>query len=207
MRRPTGERARRSRSAPWLLAVAVLALLAGACGDDDDGDDAADTTEAADAADGTAGAAAGDGAGDEPVEITGVDYAYEGLPDTVAAGTELAFTNAADDEVHEVVLLRVDDDEARPLDELLALPEAEQQEVASFQGVSVALPGEDGQVAEGSLTVDEPGRYLLICTIPQGADPDAYREALASGAQEAPQVEGGPPHLVLGMAAELEVEG
>lgn len=203
MRGPTGERARRSRAAPWLLAAAALALLAGACGDDD-GDDAVDTTEAADGAD---GAAAGDGAAEEPVEITGVDYTYEGLPDTVAAGTELALTNGADDEVHEIVLLRVDDDEDRPLDELLALPEAEQQEVASFQGVSVALPGEDGEVVEGSLTVDEPGRYLLICTIPQGADPDAYREALSSGAPEEPEVEGGPPHLVLGMAAELEVEG
>jgi len=42
--------------------------------------------------------------------------------------------------------------------------------------------------------------------IPTGADPDAYREAVESGATEAPDVGGGPPHVVEGMAAELVVE-
>jgi hypothetical protein len=69
-------------------------------------------------------------------------------------------------------------------------------------------PGSDEQiVAVGDGTLTEPGRYVLMCFIPTGADPDEYLAAAAASDGEAPTgVAGGPPHVVNGMYAELQVE-
>ncbi len=197
---------RASRNTAWrrfAALLAVFAFVAMACGDDDD-------TAAADPdgepAQSDAGDDTGDDSGDDALLITGADYEFRGVPETAEVGTELAFTNVSDEEVHEIVLLKVADDESRPLNELLALPEAERDAIAMFQGVTVAFPGEDAVFSDGSLTLAEPGRYVLICSIPTGADPQAYRDAVADpDAQGPPDVEGGPPHLVNGMVAEIEV--
>lgn len=191
-----------------LLMLLALVLVVAACGDDEGGDttvvtDGADTSVTSEATDTT-----GDQATGEQVNIVGVDYAFQGVPESVPVGTELTFSNESEAEVHEMVLVRIDDDETRPLDELLGIPEEEAGEVTEFKGVSVAFPGEDGTVVDGSLVVDEPGRYALLCFIPTGADPQAFRDAIESGdTEEAPEVEGGPPHMTQGMAAELTVTG
>lgn len=141
----------------------------------------------------------------EPVVITGVDYAYQGVPESVPAGTTLAFTNAAQGEVHELAVYRIDDEESRPIEELVRLPDEESAAVIDFRGVSVALPGEDGEVVDGNLAIEESGRYALVCLVPTGADPQAYLDyARALGAIERPS--GGPPHTAVGMFAELRVE-
>lgn len=186
--------------------LAVVALTAGAaCGDDDDTDDASAETSTTESP--SDGDAEGDGdAGGDTVLVTGVDYAYEDLPATASVGTELTFTNASATEVHEMVLLKVADGETRPLPELLQLPEDEQSAVTEFRGVTVAFPGEDAGFTDGSMTLTEPGRYVVICVIPTGADPQAYREAVADpNAEGPPDVDGGPPHVVQGMAGEIEV--
>ncbi|MGI8874213.1 MAG: hypothetical protein ACR2KP_07795 [Egibacteraceae bacterium] len=41
----------------------------------------------------------------------------------------------------------------------------------------VAPPGEGGFTAVGDGTLSEPCRYLLLCAIPTGADPDEYMTA------------------------------
>lgn len=193
----------RTRSIRRRLLGAVLAVVAltasAACGDDDDTDDAsAETSTTESPSDGDAGG--------DTVLVTGVDYAYEGLPATASVGTELTFTNASATEVHEMVLLKVADGETRPLPELLQLPEDEQSAVTEFRGVTVAFPGEDAGFTDGSMTLTEPGRYVVICVIPTGADPQAYREAVADpNAEGPPDVDGGPPHVVQGMAGEIEV--
>ena len=53
--------------------------------------------------------------------------------------------------------------------------------------------------------LSQPGRYLLVCTIPTGADPAVYREKAktATGPIEVP---GGPPHVAKGMVSEVVVE-
>ncbi|HWH35362.1 MAG TPA: hypothetical protein VNT56_08610 [Acidimicrobiales bacterium] len=196
---------RRRRAALPLAAGLALALGLAACDDDDDD---TTTTTAATGAEGTTTTAAGSATGDT-VDITGVDYAFEGVPQSVPAGTTLAFTNGSEGEVHELVALRIDDDQNRPLEELLGLPDEEAEEVTEFQGVSVALPGEQGTVVEGDLTLDEPGTYALLCFIPTGADPAVYEEILANPPPEGegpPDVPGGPPHFTQGMVAELTVE-
>ena len=59
------------------------------------------------------------------VAVNAVDYAFEDLPATVAAGTMLSLTNTSTAELHELVAIRIPDDEQRPVAELAALPEAE----------------------------------------------------------------------------------
>lgn len=55
----------------------------------------------------------------------------------------------------------------------------------TFSGVALAMPGEDGFAPGGPVVRDGPGRYLLRCFIPTGADPAALEEAMDFG--EEPQ--------------------
>lgn len=182
----------RRLSAIALAALTVLAL--GACGDDaDTGDDGTDTTEAG---------------GSGSVEVTLVDYAFEGLPETVEAGTTFTVTNSSTAELHELVAFRIPDDETRSVDELLALPQEEGEAALGGPPSAVLLgpPGGGEQItAVGDGTLTEAGRYLVACFIPTGADPQAYLEAAQASEGEPPQVEGGPPHFTQGMHAELTV--
>ena len=194
-----------------VLAAAAL-LTTAACGDDEEPTSADRTTTEADATTtasteaettATTGADLADG-----VEITAIDYAYEGVPESITAGTPLRLTNDSEAEVHELVAVRLPDDETRTLEEITSDP-------ASigplFSGgppaaVIVAAPGSSmpgAVLGDGSLA--EPGRYVLVCSIPTGADPDAYLEAAQSSAGP-PDVPGGPPHFVQGMVSEIQVE-
>lgn len=191
-----------------LAGVAVASLALVACGDDDD---AASETTAAAAPATTAAAAPGTTAHSEHAMVTvdAVDYRFEKLPGTVKAGTMLSLNNTSTAEVHELVALRLPDGESRSVEELLALTEAEQAELfgeAPPATVIIAPPAEVGfpVVGDGSLT--EPGRYLVACFIPIGADPAEFLAAAqASGEEEPPQVAGGPPHFTAGMVTEVEV--
>lgn len=198
------DRRRRSRRVGAVAAGLALTVGLAACGDSEDDEEAATSTTAV-SEEPTTTEASGD-----TVAITGVDYAFEGVPETVAAGSELTFTNTSAGEVHELVAIRIDDDETRPLEELLGLSEEEAGQVTEFQGVSVALPEEDGVVVEGDLVLDDPGSYALLCFIPTGADPQVYRDLFANppaeGEEGPPEVPGGPPHVTAGMVAELTVE-
>lgn len=149
----------------------------------------------------------GDAAPDSAaVELT--DYAYTGLPEELAAGATLTIDNTSPDELHELVAVRLPDDEERSVEELLQLPPEEL--AAFFPGVATVLlqaPGSDETiVAEGDGTLTEPGRYLVLCAIPTGADPGEYLAAAAAAEGGPPQgVEGGAPHFVNGMWAEVTV--
>jgi hypothetical protein len=193
------------------LAVALLIPLA-ACGDDESADEVTETTEAADDTTTTEGSEPTDdgGAAADEVAITGVDHAFEGVPDSIAAGTRLTFFNDSDVEIHELVVVRIDDGEQRPVAEIVADPAG----IGTLLGggppaaVIVAAPGtsEPGAVL-GDGTLAEPGRYALLCSIPTGVDPQEYLDAAAAAQGGPPDVEGGPPHFVQGMVAELEVTG
>jgi hypothetical protein len=176
-------------------AFAALAVVAGAaCGDDDD---AGTATEAA--------------AGDQAVTITLSDYAFRGVPPTITSATPIDVTNESATEAHELTAFRLADTESRPLTELQALPP--DQFGALVPGAPAlalaARPNEDGELVLGDGTLREPGRYLLVCFIPTGADPDQVMSAMAAAAADPnagpPQIEGGPPHVAAGMIAELVV--
>ncbi|MEM9564073.1 MAG: hypothetical protein AAGA93_15745 [Actinomycetota bacterium] len=183
MRSTTG---RAPRGAGALLLACFLAGLAG-CGDDADA--LTPTT----------------------IDVVGVDYAFEGLPDELAAGSEIVFRNESEVEVHEFVALRLDDGDDRSAAELLALPPDQLGPMlGGASSVIIAPPAADGTatdgfVVEGTATLDDPGRYVIFCLIPTGADPEAYLAAAAEAEGGPPDVPGGPPHAVEGMVAELVV--
>jgi hypothetical protein len=187
-------RARRRTTA--LLALAPL-LLAGAagCTDDSTADPAASTSTTIH--------------DHQEVEVTAVDFSFEDLPARVAAGTRLSLRNDAPSELHELVAFRLPDEERRTVEELLELPQEQLGAVLGAgppQTVLLAPPGGEQIPAVGDGTLREPGRYLVMCSIPTGVDPAEYLAAAAAAGGEQPQVPGGPPHFVHGMAAELVVE-
>jgi hypothetical protein len=146
---------------------------------------------------------------DDVIEVDAVDFAFRNLPRTVPAGTRLALTNSAGAELHELVAIRLADEERRPADELMHLPQAELGAVLAASppaAVLLAAPGAPQVAAVGDGTLREPGRYLVFCSIPTGVDPDVYLQAAAAAHGEQPHVDGGPPHFAHGMFAELTVE-
>lgn len=203
----------RTRGAGRLAVAALFAagLLLVACGDDDDGADTTTTTTGTPSTDAPTDTADDDTSGDEDVvEVELVDYAFEGLPDSVPAGTRLTITNTSENEVHELVAVRLPDDEERSLEELLALPDEEADALLGSgppAAVLVAPPGGEQVDAVGDGTLTEPGRYLLLCAIPTGVDPDEYFAAAEEAGEGPPEIPGaGPPHFVQGMVGELIVE-
>lgn len=181
--RPTRP-ARTSRSvrrSTALVALSALALSAYGCGDVD--------APAADA-----------------VDVSLVDFAFEGLPDEVPSGTRLTVTNDATTELHELVAFRLPDDEQRSIAELVQLPPPELiATLGEPATVLLAEPGGPQIAAVGDGTLDETGRYAIVCFIPTGVEPQTYLTAAAETDEGPPQVEGGPPHIVHGMHAELVV--
>jgi hypothetical protein len=169
--------------------VAALGLALAACGDGDEAEATADPTEG------------------DTIEVSMVDFAFVGLPASVDAGTRLTVVNDAEEELHEVVAFRLPDDEDRPVDELAGLAPGELvQALGEPVTVLLAEPGGEQIPAVGDGTLAEPGRYALMCFIPTGVDPQEYLRVAAETEEGPPQVEGGPPHFVHGMYAELTVE-
>jgi len=147
-----------------------------------------------------------------PTVTIGVrDYAFDGVPARIAVGTRIAVANTSATEAHELSAFRLPDSEARSLRELQARPPDELG--ALLPGAPalalVAKPEANGELVLGDGSLDEPGRYLLVCFIPMGAKPDevvaAIKLAAADPAAGPPQIAGGPPHLTAGMIAEIEV--
>jgi plastocyanin len=210
----------RTRTIALALLVSGSLLGAAACGDDDDnGNGNGDDTEATTDDDGNGNGDDGDtgddgddgdegdeGAAGDTVEVTGVEYAYEGLPDTVEAGTTFSFTNEGE-ELHEMVAFLIPDEEDRSIDELVQLEDEELGEVFGGEPmpefVLMAEPGDDGTMVfppDGEATVTEPGRYGVVCFIPVGMT------EMPEGEQEGPPEGDGPPHAFEGMTGEFTVE-
>jgi len=189
----------------------IACLLFAGCGSDsDDGAATEPDVSAPPATDASADTAAPSGTV-ETVEIMAADYAFSNVPAAIAPGTKLSLTNSSTVELHEMVVFRNPDDETRSIEELVALPEAEQDAIFGDGPpaiVQLAMPGSDEPIpALGDGTLTEPGRYAMVCFIPQGVDPQEYMDAAESGGDGPPDVAGGPPHAALGMYAEFTVEG
>lgn len=121
--------------------------------------------------------------GHPTVDVTGVDYAFDGLPESVSAGvTGFRFTNEGA-EPHEMVLFRLDDSLTEPVVDLFASDDEGLEESMSLAGATFAESGQSS-----ALFADlAPGRYAAVCFIPVGGGDD------------------GPPHFTEGMIAEFEV--
>lgn len=124
-----------------------------------------------------------DECGFERVDVSGVEYAFEGMPETIAPGRTAFVLSNDGAEPHELVVFKVADGEDRPAAELFALPEEEIFANLTPAGGAGAEPGGTGL----SIAELEPGRYVASCFVPVG------------GAED------GPPHFMQGMTAEFEV--
>ena len=122
--------------------------------------------------------------GYEAVDVTGVEYAFEGVPDSVPAGT-VAFTFSNEgEEPHEMLLFRKVDGETASFEEIFSGPEEESEGKIEFAGATFAEPGDEGS----ALTDLSAGDYAMVCFVPVGGGED------------------GPPHVSEGMFKEFTVE-
>ena len=122
----------------------------------------------------------------DPVEITAVDYAFEGVPDTIPAGQSgLVLVNDSDaGEPHEFIIFKKAEGDTRSAEEILNDPASQEQGPGEFAGAAfAATPG----TRAGAILDLEPGNYIAVCFIPVG------------GGEE------GPPHFTEGMVAEFTV--
>ena len=128
------------------------------------------------------------------VDVTATEYAFDGIAESVPAGTTVFRFDNAGQEFHEVALMKVADGETRSAEELLALPEEEAMAVVTPAGFVFAPPGM-GSYITAEL---EPGRYVALCFVPVGATPEAMAagDALADAA----------PHFTHGMVTEFQVD-
>lgn len=127
------------------------------------------------------------------ITVSGVEYAFAGLPATVPAGrTTFAFTNNGA-EIHEMVVFRINDGVAETIDELLALPEDEALAKVRFVGSTFGAQGTT-DVETLELT---PGKYVALCFVPVGTTAVETDEGNAEPL--------GPPHFTEGMQATFTV--
>ncbi len=118
------------------------------------------------------------------IDVTGTEYAFQGVPSSLPAGaTSFELANRGK-EAHEIVVLRIKDEVTESLEELLKLPEEQARQKVDVMGSSSDVPpGEPGYVVADL----KKGRYGLACFLPVG------------GGQE------GPPHVTRGMFAAFTV--
>lgn len=121
---------------------------------------------------------------------TAVNYEYQGLPSVSPSGlTALTLTNSGT-ELHEMLLLRINDDVDLTAKEILALPEEEAMTKAVPMAVTVVPPG---STATNFFDLTS-GRYAVLCFIPKGSTPPEFHGE-------------GAPHFTLGMLEDLKVLG
>ena len=151
MRINLSRRARALVIVPLLLSLTLL----GACDDDDDDEDV--------------------------VAIQGLDFAFEGVPANLDAGTQTFSFENIGSEFHELIVLKLPD--GMTLQQVLELPE-EESDALFNAGVLAVLFAEPGQTGAATFTASlTSGTYGLLCFI---------------------ENENGP-HVFQGMAAELTV--
>lgn len=181
------------RASTIVLALVLFAAAGAACGDDDEGAESNSTTEAAET---------------EVVEVTAIDYGYEGLPGSIEPGTRLTLTNSSTKEIHELVAFLLPEDEERSAEEISKLSEAELGALFAGEPATVLIAKPDGGdmiPALGDGTISEEGRYVVFCAIPVGADPQDYLDAVEKSQGGPPEVAGGAPHFTQGMYGEVSV--
>lgn len=135
------------------------------------------------------------------LDVTLSEYAFGGLPEELPAGVTVVNALNTGEQVHEILVLRINDDVTMTVDELLALPEDEAMQHVSFVGVGFAFPGDVGH-AFLDLT---PGRYVAVCFLPDGATPEVMSQMSGPDSSTPPGVELGPPHAFEGMVQEFTV--
>jgi len=123
------------------------------------------------------------------VQIEAFDYGYTGFEGDIVAGDALEFFNGSDTEFHNLVVIRLDDEDTRTIADIVAIaPEdIDAGLVVAVVGNLDAVPGQ--KAPNGRIRLQVAGRYIALDMIPQGADPLTVRSAIDTFA---------PPYLVPG---------
>ena len=124
--------------------------------------------------------------GFQNVDVTAIDYQYQGFPATLKAGpTSIAMKNASTKgEFHVALIVRPKDPAVATVEQLLAIPLPELESAVDMIGSAAAPPGANG----GVLLDLKPGRYFMVCPVPIGGDEQS-----------------GDMHMTHGMAVAFEV--
>ena len=114
-------------------------------------------------------------------EVTGVEYTFEDLPDTLAAGpTGVVFTNGGT-EPHEMIVFAKSDGVTESFDEILQLGEEESaSKMTPVGGVGPTEPEASGS----TFLALEAGEYMAICFLPVGGADDGLPHFLQGMKQE-----------------------
>lgn len=129
---------------------------------------------------------------DASVETTGVDYGFEGLPETIEGGrVAILFTNEGE-EAHEIAVMRRNDGVTESFEDLLALPEEQAMEKVTPVGGAFAPSKGSKALLVGDF---EPGDYIAICFVPVGSK--SVDGEITEGT--------GTPHFMHGMQQEFTV--
>ena len=131
---------------------------------------------------------AGENCDVETLEVTAVDYEFDGIPDELTTGYHvLGFSNDGQEQ-HEIVAFEINEGVTESLDEIFAGPEEEIFGKITPVNAAFAPPGESDTV---SWNLQRPGNYAVICFIPVGSVGETEGD--------------GPPHFVEGMVQEFTV--
>jgi hypothetical protein len=127
------------------------------------------------------------------LDVTGIEYEFQGLPKTISAGTvAIRFTNPGA-EFHEIAIYRMKTKDS--LKKVIGLSEREQAKRLEEVDGSFAMQNQTGYtIAE----LTKPGRYAFICHLPVGS---TSIEAAEEAEQDNPK-----SHAQEGMYATVTVE-
>jgi hypothetical protein len=120
------------------------------------------------------------------INVTGMEYAYVGMPTAIKPGTVLFNFKNAGTQIHELRVVRIKTKDS--VKTLLGLPKGEPHKRTEFITQTGSGPGQSS-VAYAQFTT--PGRYVAVCLVPDGTTPA--------------QMGTGPPHASKGMYAEFKV--
>jgi hypothetical protein len=131
------------------------------------------------------------------LSVEAKNYEFSGIGDDLDAGpTLVTFENTAN-EFHEIMILKRNEGDDTPLEDLLSMEQEEAMAHVTPVGGAFAGPGQTGYT---SIDLEE-GSYVAVCFIPTGATQEAWDTMMSGGAEP-----DGAPHAMAGMTHEFEVE-
>jgi hypothetical protein len=134
-----------------------------------------------------------DSCGYTQLDVTGIEYEFQGLPSTVPAGpVAIRFTDTGA-ELHELAIYRVKGKDS--VKKIVGLSEKEQRKKLEGIGFTIAV---QGQTSYTIAELTKPGRYALICHLPVGSTSE---EAIEEVEKDHPK-----SHAEEGMYATITVE-
>jgi hypothetical protein len=128
------------------------------------------------------------------LDVTGIEYEFQGLPKTLPAGkVAIRFTDTGA-ELHELQVFRVKGKDS--VKKIVGLSEREQRKKGEQLGGTFAMQGE---TSYAFVDMSKPGRYGVVCHLPVGSTSE-------EAAEEAGEAHDAKSHAQEGMYATITVE-